>query len=572
LGPSGRLTPIEAGLDQATALRLSRFADSNLVSGCLAFGLGLVAVLIAPPQGAKLWLALGWLCTPLLFAFLPRILPRPVLCQLAALANLAGLITFLALVTGGLHSFLLPWFIVLPVEAAVSGNRRLIAAGVVLSTVGLVALALLDHAGLAPLPILPIADHALLPLLGVAGAGFYAAGLALTIENLATEAQASIKAGEARYRLLAEHAGDLITRHAPDGRILFASPAAQRLTGREAWRLIDAYPGAIAHPEDRAEVMFAFLRASRRGGEGLAVWRLIQPDGVALWVETSCRPAPGPTSGAGGAREIIAVTRDITQRKEAEDALLAARDAAEAANRAKSRFLANMSHELRTPLNAIIGFSDMMRQELFGPLGASRYRDYAGHVHESGHHLLELINDLLDMAKIESGKRDLKFETVEPEEAGRRALTLIRPLAEARGLQLFFDGMALPRLMADRRALQQILLNLLSNAIKFTPKGGQVTLSVTQESDRLCFAVCDTGIGIAAEELPRLGQPFEQVDGDYARAHQGTGLGLALVKALAELHGGTMTVASTQGLGTSVFIRLPLRPIPPQSVPLKGAA
>src|SRR5262249_940861 len=252
--------------------------------------------------------------------------------QLLALANLTGLITYLALLTGGMSSFLLPWFIVLPVEAAVSGNRRLIAAGVLLGTLGLLALVLLDRIGLVFEPILPAADPPLLPLLGVAGAGFYAAGLALTVEGLASEAQASIKAGEARYRLLAEHAGDLITRHAADGRILFASPAAARITGQEPFRLLDSDPAQLAPPEDRAELVFAMLRAARLGEEGLAHWRLVKADGSALWVETSCRPAPG--LAAGTAREVIAVTRDIAARKEAEDALHQACDAAEAANRA----------------------------------------------------------------------------------------------------------------------------------------------------------------------------------------------------------------------------------------------
>jgi signal transduction histidine kinase len=258
------------------------------------------------------------------------------------------------------------------------------------------------------------------------------------------------------------------------------------------------------------------------------------------------------------------VTRDITQRKEAEDALLAARDAAEAANRAKSRFLGNMSHELRTPLNAIIGFSDMMRQELFGPLGGVRYRDYAGHVHESGNLLLELINDVLDMAKIEAGKRDLKFETIAPEDAVRRALSLVLKLG-------YESGEAMPTVEVDARALQQILLNLLSNAIKFTPKGGRVVVQLREAGENVCFAVRDTGVGIAAEELPRLGKPFEQVDGEYARAHQGTGLGLALVKSLAELHGGEMSVESTRGQGTTVTVRLP-RCRSGEILPFRGAA
>jgi two-component system cell cycle sensor histidine kinase PleC len=176
------------------------------------------------------------------------------------------------------------------------------------------------------------------------------------------------------------------------------------------------------------------------------------------------------------------------------------------------------------------------------------------------------------MAKIEAGKRDLKFETIAPEDAVRRALSLVRPLAEERALKLGYEsGEAMPTVEVDARALQQILLNLLSNAIKFTPKGGRVVVQLREAGENVCFAVRDTGVGIAAEELPRLGKPFEQVDGEYARAHQGTGLGLALVKSLAELHGGEMSVESTRGQGTTVTVRLP-RCRSGEILPFRGAA
>jgi cell cycle sensor histidine kinase DivJ len=556
--PAVERADLDGAGGEARAARLARFSRSNLVSGVLALALGAGALALAPPEGLKLWLTLAWLATPLFFAYLPKLLPRPVLCQLAALINLAGLVTFLCVLTGGARSFLLPWFVILPVEAAVSGNRRLIAVGVGLAAAGLALNVALGEWGLLPEPLLPVESGGVLTLLGLGGAMIYAAGLALTLENLGSEAEASIRKGEARYRLLAEHAGDLITRHAPDGRIAFASPAAEKLAGQEPFRLIGTYPASIAHPADREEVMFAFLRASRLGEEGLAVWRLVRPDGSTLWVETSCHPAPRVGRRSGEAREIIAVTRDITPRKEAQDALLAARDAAEDANRAKSRFLANMSHELRTPLNAIIGFSDMMRQQMFGTLGEPRYLDYAHHIHDSGRMLLDLINDLLDMAKIEAGKREVKRVRVDPAEAVRAALSVVQPLAEQRGLALAAEVAPGGTVCLDRRALQQILLNLLSNAIKFTPKGGRVALCVTRSADAVTFAVADTGIGIAPEDLERLGRPFEQIDGDYSRQNQGTGLGLALVKALAELHGGGMTIESAPGRGTCVTVKLGL--------------
>ncbi|WP_395944495.1 ATP-binding protein [Brevundimonas sp.] len=248
---------------------------------------------------------------------------------------------------------------------------------------------------------------------------------------------------------------------------------------------------------------------------------------------------------------------------------------AEAANQAKSEFLANMSHELRTPLNAINGFSEIMAAELFGPVG-EKYKGYAGDILKSGQHLLSLINDILDMAKIEAGKMTLHYEAVSLRELCEDAVRLMRGKAQDSGLTLSIEADDLPDIEADHRGVKQIMLNLISNAVKFTPDGGAITLSVrpfkgAAGEDRVRIACTDTGIGIAAKDLARLAQPFEQVEGQHSKTTQGTGLGLALTKSLIEMHGGQLVMESEPGIGTVVSFDLPVKR-PAQTVqPMKAA-
>jgi two-component system cell cycle sensor histidine kinase PleC len=236
---------------------------------------------------------------------------------------------------------------------------------------------------------------------------------------------------------------------------------------------------------------------------------------------------------------------------------------AEAANQAKSEFLANMSHELRTPLNAINGFSEIMFAEMYGPLGDRRYRDYARDILNSGQHLLALINDILDMSKIEAGKMSLRFEPMSIAEVVDDAARLMRNRAESAGLVLRLELGDLPEVEADYRAVKQVLLNLLSNAVKFTPRGGRITV-VAERSDhplgeRVRIGVRDTGIGISAEDLVRLARPFEQIESQQAKTQQGTGLGLALTNSLVEMHGGLFELRSAPGQGTTAAFSLPVR-------------
>ncbi|MBL8530859.1 MAG: PAS domain-containing sensor histidine kinase, partial [Hyphomonadaceae bacterium] len=232
------------------------------------------------------------------------------------------------------------------------------------------------------------------------------------------------------------------------------------------------------------------------------------------------------------------------------------RQKAEEASRAKSAFLANMSHELRTPLNAVIGFSEIMSKELFGPLGNDQYKQYAQDIFDSGNHLLDLINDILDMAKIEAGKLTLAPRPLDPSVAIEQAVRLTKRRAEEKGLSIVVDAEDLPEIEADHRAVKQMLLNLLSNAVKFTDQGA-VMVHARPSQNGLTLRVIDTGCGIPPEHLPRLARPFEQVETELTRNHHGTGLGLALTKSLAEMHGGKLSIQSEVGRGTIVTITLP---------------
>jgi two-component system cell cycle sensor histidine kinase PleC len=230
---------------------------------------------------------------------------------------------------------------------------------------------------------------------------------------------------------------------------------------------------------------------------------------------------------------------------------------AEAANRSKSEFLANMSHELRTPLNAVIGFSEVMQAEMFGPIGSAKYLEYAKDIHKSGQFLLDVINDILDMSKIEAGRIQLETETFAFTPVTDEILRLVAPRAYEGKVTVSREIQPDLSLVADRRAVKQVLINILSNAVKFTPESGSVTLAASRDNTGVVIRIKDTGIGIPARDIEKLGRPFEQVENQFTKSKGGSGLGLAISKSLVELHGGTLRIESSPGQGTEVIVRLP---------------
>jgi two-component system cell cycle sensor histidine kinase PleC len=263
-------------------------------------------------------------------------------------------------------------------------------------------------------------------------------------------------------------------------------------------------------------------------------------------------------------KRLMATVQDlrVSQQRSAEltEKYAAEKTRAEEANQAKSKFLANMSHELRTPLNAIIGFSEIMESNMFGPLGSDKYHEYCSDIRSSGQYLLEVINDILDMSKIEAGRIRLDFEDLELDSLLSEAMRVVSARAEEKELNVASRISPELQLRADRRALKQVVLNLLSNAVKFTPAGGRITVRGRLSGECIVLAIADTGIGIARDALARLGRPFEQVESQLIKSHQGSGLGLAISKSLVSLHGGHMRIRSTLGRGTLVVVRLPLEP------------
>jgi signal transduction histidine kinase len=288
-------------------------------------------------------------------------------------------------------------------------------------------------------------------------------------------------------------------------------------------------------------------RCPDRGGP----FELEMSDG--RWIRVNERKTPD------GGR--VGILTDITELKRREAALREAKEQADRANKAKSAFLATMSHELRTPLNAIIGFSEMMAEQILGPVGNDRYAEYAIDIRDSGRHLLAIINDILDMAKIESGKLEMLADAFAPEPVIRDVLWLLRERAQAAGVEMTCKG---PGdhcgIHGDQKLFRQILLNLYSNALKFTGRGGRIHTEIDPHADgSLALRITDTGIGIAAEDLDRVLQPFVQVENHLQRKYDGTGLGLPLVKAMVDLHEGSFELESRLGAGTTAIIRLPAR-------------
>ena len=408
-------------------------------------------------------------------------------------------------------------------------------------------------------------------------------GVALDITE-ARRAKAQAQSAEGRLRDGIESVSDAFALFDKNSRLLLsnqafadafglASEAVRRGAAKDELNRIAALAIKADHPSASAGVR----ELEMNDGRWLMISERFTSDGGTVVTAADMTAIKRQEAQTRQAADTLRAMVTKLETSQAELSLLAkkyevAMTRAEAANQAKSEFLANMSHELRTPLNAINGFSEIMAGEMFGPVGDPRYKGYAQDILKSGQHLLSLINDILDMAKIEAGKMTLHYEPVSLTEISEDAIRLMRGKAQDSGLTLTLQAPDLPEIDADYRGLKQVMLNLISNAVKFTPEGGEITVALSRlGQDRVRIAVTDTGIGIAEEDLARLAQPFEQVEGQHSKTTQGTGLGLSLTKALIELHQGEMLMESEPGAGTTVSFDIPMKRPAAQAEQAKAA-
>ena len=369
---------------------------------------------------------------------------------------------------------------------------------------------------------------------------------------------AALGESERKYREIYENAAEGIFQTSPEGRMLSANPTLARIygygtPGEVLEALQDIRHQLYVDPRRRDQFARLLDRYDTIHGFESEIRR---KDGSVIWISETARAV---RDAAGRLLYYEGKVEDVTDRRAAEELQRLAREEAELAGRAKSEFLANMSHELRTPLNAVIGFSEIIKNEMFGPAGRPEYVEYARDIHESGTLLLALINDILDMSKIEAGKKELQDAVVDIGRVARNCVRLVEARAQFGGVAVAVDlPPDLPPVRAEELALKQIIANLLTNAVKFTPKGGRVRVSADIEPDGgLAVAVADTGIGIAPEDMEKALAPFGQIDSSLSNKTQGTGLGLPLARSLAALHGGTLSIESEPGRGTTVTVRLP---------------
>jgi len=533
------------GRDRLEAMRHRQFLGTQLGIGLIVLCLFPLWLATGAPFGSNAVVILAGLLSPIAAAAVLSLTGNLAVASLVSAAGNAGLVFCLCRISGGLTSPFLMLLPLVPLESAFAGSRT--AFPVSAGFAGLV-LALLLMTG----PESAASAGATSVAIAIAVA-LYAAALAYRSDRLARFGMRMAREAEGRYRALADHATELVTRHAADGDVIFASPAARTLTGSLPTSFLgDGFLRRV-HVADRPSFLKALSDARMNGGEVRTDLRLYREpsdsDGSGSYVDVEIRCLREREADG----HVVTVTRDVSEQRRRERQMHEAQETAERADLAKTRYLAEMSHELRTPLNAIIGFAELLRDGG----GAGREKEYAGLIHASGNHLLEIVNGILDMSRIEVGT----FE-IAPEKAAILPLlddccATLERLASERGVRLSrMPCEDLPEVSLDARAFRQILFNLLSNAIKFTGRNGQVTVGAHLESHNVAVFVRDTGIGIAAEDLPRLGTPFVQTD--QGRKQEGTGLGLSTVRGLAALHGGRLILESRPGEGTTATVILPV--------------
>jgi len=569
------LIHVSARGDAIERIRHRAFITSHLGSALLAVAaLPVYLIVVGANDYVGLLIFLGLITPAYIATFLSRTGKLAVAHLLSAI-NLTSLVTFTAAFTGGVTSFVMAWLIVVPVESAFSGSKKVIAASLVLSCASVVFLVYGDFLNALPINRFPNHDNTLLIGLSFISAVAYISGMVVNTQVLHEKATALIHQGESKFRLLAENATDMITYHNHLGQVLFCSGAALRFTSHGEGGIIRDGFINLVHPEDRAIYLETFSRAAARNTFAQAEFRMksnpsrsqqtqgTEDQAQYKWVEMRCKPLADEAISAGQDDDIepvrvVAVTRDISELKAQQVEITQARDIAEEASATKTRFLANISHELRTPLNAIIGFSDLLGDKRLNSNVTSNQRDYIKLIHQSGSHLLLVVNDLLDMSMIEAGKLRFRCEKFDLSALITSVVKIMQVTADQRRITISQDlDEDLCIITADRRAVHQILFNLISNAVKFSHEGGEVRVLLKANNTQVTLSVLDKGIGISPEEIPKLCQPFVQADSGNSRSYEGAGLGLSLVSGLVELHGGKLNIASELAKGTCLTITLP---------------
>jgi cell cycle sensor histidine kinase DivJ len=568
LHPSARQDPM-------TSARHRAFIGPRLLGSLAALAtLPVYLALRGAPQEIEV-MVFAWLIAPILVSYYLSRTGHYERAHIISSTALAAVVMAVCFATGGISSFAAIWLVAVPLDAALSTSRRAVAIAVVLALGCALGLVMIEAFGALPVSRIPAQYGSLFEALGIATATMYASSLAFSAESLAQTSRKLLVVEEERYRLLAHNISDVISRHSRNGAIQFISPAAEALLGTPAALLLEHGLFDRVHVADRPAYLTALSEAARSGDERSVEFRVRRDSARGheerassaefIWIEMRCRPIDAMSrSLANPGVEVVAVMRDVTERKTQEQALELARMEAERAGESKSRFLATMSHELRTPLNAIIGFSEMIVHENEMMIDAARRQEYAKLINESGLHLLSVVNGILDMSKMESGNFEILPEPFSPRESLIGCCNLMVLKARDNGIDVVTRAPTdLPQITGDQRAFKQMILNLLSNAIKFSERGGTVTVSAAVEGPRLLVRVIDSGVGIGAEDLKRIGDPFFQAGKTYQRRHEGTGLGLSIVKSLVAMHGGEMTVQSVIGEGTTVTVALPMIFSPP---------
>jgi len=555
------LAPVAVQLDALMAARYRVFIMPRLMGSLAALAsLPVYLLLRGVPSEIEI-VAFCWLVTPLLVVYYLVRTGRYETANVLSSLSLTALVFLVAVFAGGIGSFAATWLVVAPLEAALSGSRRVVLMSAAFSTAAALLLFVLGTAGY----LRPAEMHEALAAFAIVSALLYAAGLTLGAVTLVHAGALLLGAEESRYQFLVRNMTDVIVRYGRGGSVTFASPAAETLFGIPINELSGDGVFGRVHVADRPAFLATLADAARSGEVRSLEFRIqrnvgARRPGQFVWIEMRCRPFECQPGGRGKTdHDVVAVLRDISERKTQEDALDAARLEFEQASAAKSRFIATIGHELRTPLNAIIGFSEMLTNSVLKISGSDQV-EYAKLINGSGRHLLSVVNGMLDASKIKAGHFELALERFVPAPTIENCIDLLALQAREGGIELRVRvAQNLPEITADKRAFSQILINLISNAIKFTPRGGCVTIGASCDGPSLVVTVEDTGVGIEQDDLARLGEAFFQARARHDCRTDGLGLGLSIVKGLVKLHDGEVDIRSRVGEGTRVSIRLPVR-------------